>query len=108
MAKDVDSFSEYIIFYSNLSQIIHPNQMFNQVVFRDKKLVFEPIRDLKGSDQIFRLSFNFAVSMYQRILEYFRPSEVLNFKQKYLSEWRNRFLKIKRIEIKTEDGPEIL
>lgn len=86
MAEDVDLLSEYKVFYSSLSQITHPTEMFKKVQFLDKKIVFEPIRDLKGSDLIFRLAFNFAVGMYRRILEFYRPSEIQNFSKKYVSE----------------------
>jgi hypothetical protein len=77
-----------------------------QVRFSDKKVVFEPIRNLTGIDEIFRSTITFALSIYRSVLRHYRPDEENNFNRKYITEWRDRFLSIKKVEYK--DGKYLI
>ena len=100
MAKKVGKEGMYKVYYSLFSNIAHGLSFDEQVGFTKGNVVYKPIRNLMKLDQIFRNSLNFAFEIYQKMLKYYRLEEIENFKRKYISEWRNRFISIKKIEYK--------
>jgi hypothetical protein len=62
--------------------------------------MFEPIRNLIKLDEIFRYTLNLALRIYRSALMHYRSGELENFDRKYVTEWRERFLSVKRVEYK--------
>jgi uncharacterized protein DUF5677 len=100
MAKEVKKEGEYKVYYSYFSTVSHGLALDQQISFSEGKVIFEPIRNLKELDKIFRNTLNFAIGIYKSMLTHYRPGEVENFNRKYLTEWRQRFLSVKSIEYK--------
>jgi Family of unknown function (DUF5677) len=100
MAKGVKKEGEYKVYYSSFSAVTHGLAFDKHVSFSEGKVMFEPIRNLKELDVIFRNTLNFVLDIYRSMLTHYRPGEVENFNRKYLAEWRPRFLSVKKIEYK--------
>jgi hypothetical protein len=100
MAKTVGMEGYYKVFYSAFSDVTHGLAFDMQARFSGEQVIFEPIRNLRELDQIFRNAFTFAMEIYRSILTHYRPGEIERFNTKYINEWRNRFLSVKKIEYK--------
>lgn len=97
---------EYEIFYTHLSEISHSQSLDSQVSFKEGSIRLEPIRNLREIDTILRMTMGMAEDIYRLILNHYRPSEVVNFNKKHMEEWRERFLKIKKVNY--SDGDTLL
>lgn len=100
MAKAVNREWQYNIFYSSFSTITHGLTFDKQVSFSKKRVIFEPIRNMTEIDQIFTNTISFVLDIYERVLRHYRPGEKEYFNQKYLKEWRSRYMAIKTIKYK--------
>jgi hypothetical protein len=100
MAKTVKREHEYKVFYSSFSAITHGLAFDEQVSFSNETVFFEPIRNLTRIDEVFRNAFNFAMGIYRSALTHYRPAELATFNKKYVNEWRQRFLSVKKVEYK--------
>jgi uncharacterized protein DUF5677 len=100
MAKAVKREGEYKVLYSSFSAITHGLTLDQQISFSKGRVIFEPIRNITSLDLIFRHTLNFALRIYRSMLTHYRPGEVENFGKKYLTEWRQRFLSVKKVEYK--------
>ena len=100
MAKAVKREGQYKVFYSSFSTITHGLAFDEQVSFSEEKVFFEPIRNLTRIDEVFRHAFNFAMCIYRSALTHYRPAELEAFNKKYVNEWRQRFLLLKKVEYK--------
>lgn len=98
MAKAVKREAEYKVFYSSFSAITHGLAFDEQVSFSKETVVFEPIRNLTRIDEVIRNALNYAIVVYRSALSYYRPAELEVFNKKYLNEWRQRFLSVKKVE----------
>lgn len=89
----------YKIFYTRYSRAVHGLSMERQFHFNasKRKLVFDHIRTFQSIDEIFRMTFNYAVKIYRLVLERYRPGELDAFKNKYESEWRDSFWSIPKV-----------
>ena len=103
MAQRLGFELEYDIFYTQLSEISHSQSLDSQVSFKEERIRFEPIRNLKEIDTILRMTLGMAVDIYRLILNHYRPSEIVNFNKKHMEEWRERFLKIKKVNYSDGD-----
>jgi len=100
MAKAVKREGEYKVFYSSYSEITHGLAFDEQINLTEGMVVFEPIRNMSGIDEIFRCSLNLILDIYRKVLTHYRYGEIENFNRKYVAEWRARYLTVKSVEYK--------
>lgn len=98
MAMQVSREPEYKIFYSAWSKAAHGSTLQQQVRFKGQYVVYEPIRNLTGLDEIFGSTFNLAFHMYRAVLNYYRFGEIENFNRKYEEQWRQRRFSIPTVQ----------
>lgn len=93
----------YKVFYAQYSQATHGLSLEHQLHFNAPagEVVFDHIRTLRSIDQIYRMTFNYAVKIYRTVLERYRPGEMDAFKRKYINEWRQPFWEIPKV---SKDG----
>ncbi len=103
MASEVKMEAYYKIVYSYYSKLTHGVTFDQNVNFKNAEVIFEPIRNLTGMDQILTFSLSFSFYIYRSLLNYYRPSELPSFAKKYVEEWRDRFLTICKVE-QTKEG----
>lgn len=103
LAQRLNVLGEYDFIYTNLSEAVHSASFRQQVTIKNKKAYFEPIRHLQGVDHIIRVVLSVAFRAYGRVLEKYRPDEVQNFAQKYVTAWQSRFLGLKSVQYKEPD-----
>jgi len=101
VARAVGEESLYV-FYSLASEVMHVAAYDHHVKFGEEKVTFEPIRYLKGFENVFRFSLSFAIRTYMRILEEYRPSELAAFGRKYKENWQKEFMNFLKIIYKEE------
>lgn len=103
MANRLALDGEYIMFYSMLSKATH-GEAFSQHVFIDgKTLHFGSIRNLENIGMVLNLCITYAITIYQMILEKYRPGELDAFRRKYIKEWRSRFQNISEVKYNYTD-----
>jgi hypothetical protein len=102
MAKSVDMEAEYHVHYSGYCKVTHGQVFFNQVGFRNKEVIYEPIRNMKGLDILLLSSITYMMRIYTLIIRRYRPDEEIIFNKKYINEWRSRFQAIPKL--KHENG----
>ncbi len=103
MAQRLGRAADYRVFYGSFSETAHGMDLKRHLQFRKGKIVFEPIRNLDEIDTILRYTLNLALGLYSKVLEYFRPEEITNFRRKYLKEWQERFRSIPKVKYKVEE-----
>lgn len=106
LAERLDQGGEYVIFYSNFSNITHSHSIEQMISYKDNMVIFENIRNLESIDTVISITSSYCYRAFQLILEKYSPSEVENFSRKYVEEWRERSLNIPKVEYK--DGEFIL
>lgn len=94
---------EYVIVYSSLSKIAHGVSIEKQVVVEEDNVIFEHVRNLKGTKTILNGALNCAFSVYRKILQHYIPSELENYNRKYVEEWRDRYLNIPEVELNSSE-----
>lgn len=102
MAKQVRRASVYQHLYAPFSDIVHGQVLDEQVSFENGKVVFEPIRNPLGLDNVFEVTLCLAIDLYRTVLDHYRPSELANFDMKYTRQWQVRFMS--EINVKQENG----
>jgi len=98
IAKAVGRESEYTIFYSGASEVMHTSSYDPHVKVGKGELTFEPIRSLEGIQNVFRFSVGLAFRTFRRVLEEYRAGELAAFSRKYLEKWQKEFLNFPEIK----------
>jgi hypothetical protein len=98
MAIDVGLQAEYLIFYSYYSDVVHVTATHEHIEFKDGYMILTPIRHLEGIRALLNTALVYVLNIYEIVLGHYRPEEVQNFKKKYVSEWRRKFLSIKNVK----------
>jgi hypothetical protein len=98
MAAHLGIRPQYDIFYSQFSEIAHSEAFQKHILIKEQGIIFEPIRQLEGIRTFLTIVLSLAIRIYQSILKEYRPGELSNFGQKYLTEWRSRFHSIKDVK----------
>lgn len=106
MAKRLKKEGIYKILYRSFSKVTHGLAFDKHVRFEAGTVIFEPLRSIEGIDDVLQHTMNFAFQIYRSVLKHYRPEEIQNFNQKYMREWRTRFLTIKKVEYK--DGKYVV
>lgn len=94
LAEKVGRLYEYDIFYSMSAEISHATSYKDHLRFDRDRIVFEPIRQLKGLYELLKFVITVALASYVSILKHYRAGEISNFIRKYQSDWREAFLNI--------------
>lgn len=99
MAIDLGDEATYKVFYAQYSQATHGLSLDHQMHFHaaEQEVVFDHIRTLDKVDQIFQMTFNYAMKVYRHTLSQYRPGEIDAFNRRYAEEWRNAFLNIPKV-----------
>lgn len=100
LAERLGQGGEYVIFYSNLSNITHSHSIDQMIKYKDDMVIFENIRNLESIDTVISITSSFCYRAFRLILEKYTPSELENFSRKYVEEWRERSLNIPKVEYK--------
>jgi hypothetical protein len=98
LAKAVGRLAEYETFYNMGSKITHSASFRDQILFGKNVVHFKPIPNLEGIENLLSFIFNVAIKSFLSTLQYYRPSEVQRFGQKYAAEWRKSFQNIKSVK----------
>lgn len=81
---------------------MHASVIREHVIISNGSVEFKPIRKLDGIDTILNVVIGLSIKTYRFILDNYRPSEIQNFRKKYIDEWRNRFSSIRGVKYKGE------
>ncbi len=107
IAIDVGRLPEYHFFYSLTSEVMHSSRYRHHMGFKDGRLIFEPIRCLKGIKTLINFIFSCTMGTYMKILEHYRPDELPALRRKYDKDWRNPFLTVKSVQYSVDDSQTI-
>jgi hypothetical protein len=92
VAEKVGRIPEYEFFYSKGSQVIHTGTYKDHGLFVDGQFIFKPIRHLADVNLLLKFIVSICLQAYRRIVERYRPGEILAFTKKYLEDWQDPFL----------------
>lgn len=102
IAKAVDRLPEYVVFYSSSSEVTHASGTKAHIAVGKGDVTFQPIRSVEGFDIVLRWTVTNALGSYRSVLKEYRPTELANFRQKYLEKWQKDFLNVPNIKVKVE------
>jgi len=91
MAEQIGRAKEYRIFYSSLSEASHGGNIYKNVTFEPIGSI-HPIREPEKVPALAHFAFSRALAIYRMILEQYLPNDISVFQNKYMREWRIRFL----------------
>ena len=103
LAERLGKGGEYIIFYSDLSNITHCHSVDQMISYKSDMVIFENIRNLTSINTVISITCSYCYRIFRLILQKYSPSEIENFNIKYFEEWRNRSLYIPKVEYKDGD-----
>lgn len=98
VARKVGRLPEYEFFYSKCSEVVHTRRYKDHFRFSDEQVRFIPIRHLEEADFLINFIASIAIRTFQKILGKYRDAELAAFGNKYLADWRNAYLNIKKIK----------
>ena len=102
IARTVGKGTQYAIFYSGASEVMHTSSYEPHVRIGAGQLTFQPIRSLEGFDNVLRFSPTIAFSTFRKILNEYRPGELPLFSRKYVEKWQQEFMNFPQIKYETE------
>ncbi len=108
MAGRLGLSGEYMIFYHIFSKATHCQEFRRHISIDGKVLNFQSIRHIEGIDTLLRVCISYALDIYRRVLERYRPAELENFSRKYLNEWRDRFHSIRGVKYNVTKSGEVI
>ena len=91
IAEDIGKLKEYRHFYSSLSEISHGGSIWKNLTLGKEKFV-NPIREPEKIPALANFASSYSFMIFRIILEQYLPKEIDNFNNKYVKEWRTRFL----------------
>lgn len=103
LAEDAKRLHEYELIYSESSEVMHSTSNKHHIKFSQDLINFIPIRYLAGIDTMISLSMNMMLRTYMDVLKYYRIGETVNFRKKYIEDWRREFIGIRGVEYKDDD-----
>jgi hypothetical protein len=99
IAIELRKLPEYIIFYKQGSDAVHSASYSDHVRILVRGARASPVRDLRETHDVFHAAASIAIILFQRVLGYYRPQELLRFWQKYVEDWRQAYRNIPRAHI---------
>ena len=102
MANRLGLSREYKIYYSQFSDIAHVGTFSKHIKFDGSSVILEPIRSPENVRTIVNLVMNLAFRIFQLIITKYFNRDLPSFRERYIRQWRDRFLSIPEIVVKTE------
>jgi hypothetical protein len=101
IARELNRLPEYLIHYSKGSQVTHSQSYSDQLQFKSKGVGAHPIRNLADIHTAFNFAFTTSMLVFHRVLVFYRNEEVVTFWKNYMANWRQAFLNIPVLNIKS-------
>jgi hypothetical protein len=98
IAEDLQREPEYDTIYSTFSELVHGSRFSPHMRIERNNVSLTPIRGLRGIDTLLLMVLSYSFEIYIRLLKQYRPGEESNFSKKYVEDWQQRFMSIKRIK----------
>lgn len=98
MAAQVHKSAEYHILYSGYCKSTHGQIFHEQVGFRDDKIIYEPIRNLRRLHELLSSTVTYIIRMYRLVILHYRQEEIAAFNKKYATEWMMRIRAMSTVE----------
>jgi hypothetical protein len=100
LAGSVNRSSEYVLYYSDTSSVIHGEACLSHGMIKTLQhgLYPLPIRRLDDAEQVLRFTTFSVINTYLSILKYYRPGERSTFSRNYQGYWRQAFLNIPEVK----------
>jgi hypothetical protein len=92
IAESLNKEKQYNYFYSPYSGISHGSDIWKSVTL-GSQVKMNALREVSDIPQVANLAATLTMSVYEMILDTYRPHERTNFAQKYKAEWQTRFMK---------------
>jgi hypothetical protein len=103
VAEQAGRLGEYEFFYAKGSQITHTASYKDHIRFTKGQVVhFKPIRHLREIDTLLNFTVATALRTFQHTLKFYRYGELPAFSKKYVEDWRNPFLSVKKVTYNSE------
>jgi len=102
IADAIGKIKEYNYIYSHFSAVAHGGDLYKNVVF-GQSIFINPVRDPQDVPKLRQWAATLVLRVYRMVLEQYLPSEIAHLDQKYVNEWRARFLKEYSINITPQD-----
>lgn len=99
LAAEVGMEVHYRMFYSKWSEMMHSSGFFEHVYTDDSGTSVEQIRGLEHFEEAIRSACTFTTDVFRLIIRRYRPGEETAYSTKYMTEWRDRFLNIPKVNI---------
>ena len=87
LAKEVNELPIYDLYYGKFSDVMHASSYRDQIKVMSGRIELQPIRYLTDAQTVILMSCHVATKGYRAIIERYRPGELPNFKQKYITDW---------------------
>lgn len=99
MAAATEMSALYKVFYAGFSKANHGGPISRHIsIHKDKRMLFEPIRNPVDWDQVVRIGLTLSFQTYRTIITHYCPQELERFNKLYLAEWGQRFRAIGKVE----------
>ena len=99
IAREVGMIVHYRMFYSKWSESMHSSGFFEHVYTDSSGTSVEQVRSLERFDEPIRNACTISYGVLRLIINRYRPGENEAFARKYMSEWRERFFKIPKVNL---------
>jgi hypothetical protein len=99
IARELMRLPDYIVYYGKSSRVTHSATYKDQISFQSVGAIAHPIRNLTDTHTLFNFACANAIHTFIRVLSFYRPRELPQFGQMYMTEWRRPFLDIPRTKI---------
>jgi hypothetical protein len=101
IAKSLGRLHEYEVFYVQSSETMHAARHSPHIKILKGKIEFEPIRHLDGLATTLRFALSTAFHTYRKVLERYRPEQVVEMHRRYVQDWREAFMNIPQVTYKS-------
>jgi hypothetical protein len=96
---------EYTVFYDIYSGETHSGSYRSHLEVREGNAVLYPIRSLHQLNEVIQNSLTFAFRTYRALLSKYRPDEIPAYSRLYITEWKDRYRSIPKIDVKFLERP---
>ena len=100
MSENLGHEAQYHILYNVYSDITHGTVLLKHVNFNNGEFTYVPIRHLESIDSLLNFILPKTLHIFEKALNFYRPTELPNFKRKYDEEWKDRFRSVKKVQYK--------
>jgi len=94
IAKELQRLPEYIIYYGKGSRVVHSQSYDDQMKFTSKGANVLPVRYIADIHTLLNFACGNAMTLFARILGFYRNGELTAFSRQYVEEWRDAYRSI--------------